>query len=682
VEIIDDWFVDAPGNFVSKIVVKNLMCNESIDFSTLSTFVSTIQIDSTLVGIPLCFNLFHYGASEFFIDGELVSVNGRPSATSKNEVAVFPFKKNVMYTFAKSGIHTLRVNYSNHNSKLYSALYNYTCGGFEVYVSRANSNFAREVPSSGLFSLGFLTILGVLLALSLLHLLIYFFYREQNSNFYYFLFAFCFALMFILFEITNYSDTPHLKILCQYLRWRLLAPIFYFLLLLLCSIVTIPTIPIWKKRIHQLSALILLPLIFIPYLSEFVVFVTISVYIFCACATTGILLDKAKKQNIRGMKIVRVGLMCFIYFSAFYYVTSNILNISVDQSKISGVLAFIVLLLGILSVPISMSVYLAYNFAFTNRELSSKLKEVEELSALTIEQERQRKKLLEEQNEELDKQVKIRTAEVVAQKEELKEKNKEIIDSINYAKRIQQTLLAHEDVLKKNLPEYFIYFDPKDIVSGDFYWASSIDERNEKQETRNKKLFYLAICDSTGHGVPGAFMSLLNIGFLTEAINEKGIRKPNEVLNFVRQRLIDNISKDGQKDGFDGILICIEKSEGKTKVSYAAANNAPVLVRNNELKELDADRMPVGVGERKDDFKNFELEIQKGDILYLYTDGFADQFGGPKGKKFKYKQLNDKLIEIHPKKLSDQQQILSAIFHEWKGELEQIDDVCVAGIRF
>jgi serine phosphatase RsbU (regulator of sigma subunit) len=543
-----------------------------------------------------------------------------------------------------------------------------------------------------LFSLGFLVIVGVLLALSLLHLLIYFFYREQNSNFYYFLFAFSFALMFILFEVDNYSESPRVKLFCQYFNWRLLDLIFYFLLLLLCSIVTIKSINTWRKWINRISALVLIPMFFFPYFSDTVVFVVISVYISCTCACTGVLLGFAKKENIRGLKIVRIGLMCFIYFAGFYYLAANVFDVVVNPHEISGVIAFIVLILGILSVPISMSVYLAYNFAFTNRALSDKLKEVEELSALTIEQERQRKKLLEEQNDELEKQVKVRTAEVVAQKEELKEKNKEIIDSINYAKRIQQTLLAHEDVLKKNLPEYFIYFDPKDIVSGDFYWCSALSGTNKepsftnvpegKHGTGNNELFYLAICDSTGHGVPGAFMSLLNIGFLTEAINEKGIRKPNEVLNFVRQRLIDNISKDGQKDGFDGILICVETNSGKTKVSYAAANNAPVLVRNNELKELDADRMPVGVGERKDDFKNFELEIQKGDILYLYTDGFADQFGGPKGKKFKYKQLNDKLIEIHSQKLSDQHQILSTTFHNWKGVLEQIDDVCVAGIRF
>lgn len=258
---------------------------------------------------------------------------------------------------------------------------------------------------------------------------------------------------------------------------------------------------------------------------------------------------------------------------------------------------------------------------------------------------------------------------VVEMKNEIiEEKQKEILDSINYAKRIQYTLLAHADFLNENIPNNFVFFHPKDIVSGDFYWAS-----------KRNNMFYLAVCDSTGHGVPGAFMSLLNIGFLTEAINEKGIEQPNEVFNFVRQRLIDNISKEGQKDGFDGILICIDKS--KNSITYTAANNPPILIQNNSLVQLPCDRMPVGKGERKEDFKLYSVDINQGDTLYLYTDGYADQFGGPKGKKFKYKQLNELLVANCNRSLNEQNEIVKTIFDEWKGNLEQVDDVCVIGIR-
>lgn len=271
-------------------------------------------------------------------------------------------------------------------------------------------------------------------------------------------------------------------------------------------------------------------------------------------------------------------------------------------------------------------------------------------------------------NQELDiKNQKIEFAYKI-----IEEKQKEIVDSINYAKRIQYTLLARGEFLDAHLGEHFILFKPKDIVSGDFYWAAS-------RASAAEDLFYLAVCDSTGHGVPGAFMSLLSIGFLSEAINEKGIVKPNEVLNYVRKRLVDNISNEGQKDGFDGILLCVDKKN--SRITYAAAHNNPVLIENGEIKHLPADKMPVGIGERNEDFKLYTIEASKGSILYLYTDGYADQFGGVKGKKFKYKQLEEMLLANHSLRLEEQSKQLDKRFEEWKGDLEQVDDVCVIGLR-
>lgn len=271
-------------------------------------------------------------------------------------------------------------------------------------------------------------------------------------------------------------------------------------------------------------------------------------------------------------------------------------------------------------------------------------------------------------NHTLEEKVEERTAEVVKQKNVIEEKQKEIVDSIMYAKRIQTTILASESFLNKNLPDHFVYFKPKDIVSGDFYWATSKDNR-----------FYLAVCDSTGHGVPGAFMSLLNISFLNEAISQKVIEQPNEIFNHVRKRLIKNISKEGGKDGMDGILLCIDTKTNQ--YSYAAAHNRPIVVSNGAIVEYHADKMPIGVGVREDDFTHNALPLKKGDVLYMYTDGYADQFGGPKGKKFKYKQLNDILLTNSHLPMAEQKKLLGETFENWKGDLEQIDDVCVIGIR-
>lgn len=257
---------------------------------------------------------------------------------------------------------------------------------------------------------------------------------------------------------------------------------------------------------------------------------------------------------------------------------------------------------------------------------------------------------------------------ILEQKHLVEEKQKEILDSINYAKRIQYTLLAHDQFINANLKDYFIFFNPKDIVSGDFYWAT-------KKENR----FYMAVCDSTGHGVPGAFMSLLNISFLNEAINERNILEPHKIFDYVRQRLVDSISKEGQQDGFDGILLCIDGNTGG--VTYAAGNNTPVLVSASGYEELMADRMPIGISDRSTPFNLYTIDSKKNGTLYLYTDGFADQFGGAKGKKFKYRQLNELLVSISDKNLKDQKQLLNESFLKWKGNLEQVDDICVMGIR-
>ena len=279
---------------------------------------------------------------------------------------------------------------------------------------------------------------------------------------------------------------------------------------------------------------------------------------------------------------------------------------------------------------------------------------------------RQKKKsaiLLETKNNQLENA----NHEISYQKEQLSEKQKEIVDSINYAKKIQTALLASEEMLLENALNHFILFKPKDIVSGDFTWA-----------TKTGDLLYLACCDSTGHGVPGAFMSLLNIGFLSEAIKERHIYKPGDIFNYVRDRLIETIGKDEQQDGFDGIILCIDL---KTNfITYAASNNTPLMIRNNEIIQLKCNKMPVGKGIKTDSFDTFTLNYKKNDSLYLFTDGYPDQFGGEKGKKFKYKQLEELLATISDKPTMYQKEQLETTFEQWRGNLEQVDDVCIIGI--
>lgn len=280
--------------------------------------------------------------------------------------------------------------------------------------------------------------------------------------------------------------------------------------------------------------------------------------------------------------------------------------------------------------------------------------------AISFKSNRDKKKanmLLNRQNEEIERQKSLIEAKQV-----------EILDSIHYAKRIQESLLVQKRLLREALPESFIFFQPKDIVSGDFYWA-----------TRRNGKFYLAICDSTGHGVPGAFMSALNIALLGEAVNQLGIEEPGQIFNHVRSRLVESISHDGARDGMDGILFCFD--EGSAVLTYAAAYNSPVVVRDGELIKFPADKMPVGKSDAMESFRTYSIETKMGDTLFAYTDGYADQFGGEKGKKLKLANLNAYLKELTHEHVSDQAQLLKTHFSNWKGDLDQVDDVCVFGVK-
>ena len=220
---------------------------------------------------------------------------------------------------------------------------------------------------------------------------------------------------------------------------------------------------------------------------------------------------------------------------------------------------------------------------------------------------------------------------------------------------------------------FFILYKPKDIVSGDFYWAHEINNK-----------FYICTADCTGHGVPGAFMSMLNISYLNESIIEKNISKPDKVLNHIRNEIIHSLNPEGSeeesKDGMDCILACFDFST--YTLEYAAANNSFYIIRDKEIINCPADKMPVGKSPKDHEpFTLHTVSLKKGDTVYMLTDGLPDQFGGPKGKKFKYKQLEDILLENNQKSLQEQKEILSARFEDWKGNLEQVDDVCLIGVR-
>lgn len=276
---------------------------------------------------------------------------------------------------------------------------------------------------------------------------------------------------------------------------------------------------------------------------------------------------------------------------------------------------------------------------------------------------------IEAQRDEIQRQkniADIQTKQIIKQ-------NKDTTDSIEYAKHIQTALFPDKVTLHKVLKQGFCLFKPKDIVSGDFYWAAEI---------KNKSIIVAADC--TGHGVPGAFMSLIGINFLNEIVFDQDILTPNEILNELRKRIIKTMINanriEESKDGMDISLVVVDHDE--MTLEYAGAFNNLFYIREHMLEVVKADRMPIGISDKPiSSFTNHIIKIKPGDLFYLSTDGYADQFGGKLRKKFRSGNLKNLLLDIHEKEMPEQKRILHETFLNWKGEQTQVDDILVIGIK-
>jgi phosphoserine phosphatase RsbU/P len=275
---------------------------------------------------------------------------------------------------------------------------------------------------------------------------------------------------------------------------------------------------------------------------------------------------------------------------------------------------------------------------------------------------------------ELEQKVKDRTIKIERQKEEIEDQKKHIMDSIYYARRIQNAILPSFSVIQSHLKSFFILYMPKDIVSGDFYWMHEADG-----------LFMIAAVDCTGHGVPGAFMSIVGFNQLNYAVNVKKARNSALILDELNQGVIttlnENKSDNSIKDGMD-IALCVFDFAAK-KVEFSGANNPLVLIRDKKVIKYKGDRFPIGAfeGDKAQQFKNNEIDLFEGDCLYIASDGYIDQFGGPDNKKFMSKRFEDLLLEINYLPMEDQQEMLKLRLSEWMGKNDQIDDILVIGIR-
>ncbi|MCF6366282.1 MAG: tetratricopeptide repeat protein [Bacteroidales bacterium] len=302
-------------------------------------------------------------------------------------------------------------------------------------------------------------------------------------------------------------------------------------------------------------------------------------------------------------------------------------------------------------------------------------------------------KLLEAQKQEIESQkveLEQSNEEIMAQRDEIEEKNiliteqrdialkqkQEITDSIQYAQRIQDAILPDKKMFVQDIEDYFIYFKPKDIVSGDFYWMTLFDDK-----------LIVTAADCTGHGVPGAFMSMLGITFLNEIVNKDRISEAGKILDKLRAKIIDSLHQtDGEsKDGMDMAISVIDTK--KQEIQYAGAYNPLYIISADEnnvynIKKISADRMPIGIHlKMDDDFTNHVIKYNKGDSVYMFSDGYMDQFGGENGRKLKSRKFQELLLTIQDKTMAEQKDILDKFLNKWKGDLEQLDDIIIIGMK-
>ncbi len=277
---------------------------------------------------------------------------------------------------------------------------------------------------------------------------------------------------------------------------------------------------------------------------------------------------------------------------------------------------------------------------------------------------KKQKLVIETQKQEVEQQKEV----VELAHHEVEEKNREILDSITYAKRIQSAILPPAKVVKEYLQDSFILYKPKDIVAGDFYWMEHID---------GKVLF--AAADCTGHGVPGAMVSVVCNNALNRSVREHGLTDPGKILDKTREIVIQEFEKSDEevKDGMD-IALCLLNG---TKLEYAGAHNPLWIIRKGELIETKANKQPIGQFDNPEPYLTHNFDLEQGDSIYIFSDGYVDQFGGEKGKKFKAKAFRELLLSVQDKSMEEQKVIINDNFELWKGNLEQVDDVCIIGIR-
>lgn len=659
-----DWTEISPDLLIDSPATKN--------FKGIGWFRIHFNVNQKHVDEIFALHLDYYGASEIFLDGKKIYKGGEVSSDSKEEVGEIP-RSPVMFSVHDTLNHVLAIRYSNHQYQKYYSMFDQKMVGIAVTSIDSSTLNLPTFLSIDDGPFWFIVLFIFFLTLSFVHLLLYLFYRKMKENLYYCLFTLLFSsIIFSLYLLMDTTQPTIYLIVWHYYLFLLIA----FLLSIVACLYSLFRPSLWKRMFLIQSCLSVICLVTAYSESTkgiYALFIFANLLFTCIEAVRTVIF--AMRRKMTGSNIIGTGVLIFFLF-IFAMIIEGVIVGTVNYGEEDLGYFYIISLLCIVSIPISMSVYLAYVFANTNKTLAVKLEEVGELSARSIAQEKEKQQILADQNFTLEKQVKERTAEIHEQKKVIEEKNKDIIDSINYAKRIQAAMLPDEDLFKNIFANAFVLYEPRDIVSGDFYYATEIE---------GKKLIIAADC--TGHGVPGALMSMVGCNIINKLAHENGIVSPKLLIESLhiqlRQALKQDLSGSVNRDGMDVAAVLIEGN----KITYAGANRPLIwFTLNNELMEIKPDKTPVGGSHiTAIELKEHFLQTSEVKEFYLFSDGFADQFGGPEhkygGKKLMVSRFKQWLKEICELQTDDQSKFLKSGFDQWRGNNEQVDDVMVIGIK-
>lgn len=667
VNIFEHYVWDTYAYQGNQQIGKYLSCSpDTISFPEEANRIflrQTFEFDTLLVGKTFVLQYYTYSKTSIKMNGKKVLETGQPGIINYLKRQYQLEDKNIYFSIPKKKI-TFEVEVSpsffNFDSK----------ESIDLMSLRYKDKIQKNSNTDGLEDI---SVLFFYLAIGIILITQFIYFKKLKENLYFSLFCICIAIVIG----SDYIDLPF------YVGNMITFSEAFSMHFLACFL----SVVLSEKERTQWPLLIISIVLFLyavlqiifPYTNLWLTFLIINlifiVYHLFVCIY---LLFQGGTQKKWEVKYITYGFIAWLViivilmFTSAYASDNEIYNKTVTMS--------------FLMFPMIIGVISGKRNGLNQQQMIEQLDEIEKLSILNLAREKEKQQMLANQNIILEEKVIARTTEVVKQKELLELKNKEITESIEYALLIQSAILPQKKIVRSYLKDSFILYKPKDIVAGDFYWMESVmtqdfnGEVNSANWQTSENIIIFAACDCTGHGVPGALVSVVCYNALNRAVREFGLTEPAKILDKTAQLVAENFSQSEEKikDGMD-VSICALNTHTK-ELKWAGANNPLWICRNDTIIDTRADKQSIGINEDMHPFTPHQFKLEYGDILYLFSDGYADQFSSH-DKKLMKKNFKELLLSIQDKNMDEQSKYLDTFITDWRGDMAQTDDILVIGVK-